>query len=138
MLSRQPSKSVGRANQLLTDSWQTPVRAILIVSNTRPQEGGLRHEASLGEQYDGSFDPSTEPAIDADLAARGDGAQGVVSVDWVNSDGSTAEVGHVFNAVRQDGYTFFVDGQTGNVQSTIGGLFPNLNIGAIRYMPIRR
>jgi hypothetical protein len=106
--------------------------------HTRPQEGGLRHEVSLGEQYDGSFDPSTEPVINADLAARGDGAQGVVSVDWVNPDGSTAEVGHVFNAVRQDGFTFFVDGQTGNVQSTIGGLFPNLNIGAIRYMPIRR
>ena len=50
-------------------------------------EGRILHEESVGEQYDGSFDPSSEAEIAADLAARGDGAQGVVSVDWINSDG---------------------------------------------------
>ena len=106
--------------------------------HTKSQKGGIRHEESVGEQYDGSFDPSSEAEIAGDLAARGDGAQGVVSVDWINSDGSTGEIGHVFNAVRQNGFDFFVDGQTENVRPTIGDLFPGARIAAIRYMPIRR
>jgi hypothetical protein len=77
-------------------------------------------------------------AIAADLAARGEGAQGVVSVDWRNPDGSTARIGHVFNAVQQDGFVFFFDGQTGAVRSTIADLFPGAEVAAVRYMPIQR
>ena len=55
---------------------------------SKPRQDGVRYEESLGDQYDASFDASSESQISQDLAARGEGAQGAVFADRLRPDGT--------------------------------------------------
>ena len=77
-----------------------------LYATSKTRADGTRYKESLGDQYDSHWDSSTEPQIARSLAARGEGAQGVVFVEWLKADGTAHDFGHFFNAVRKNGNTF--------------------------------
>ena len=50
--------------------------------------------------------------------------------DRLRPDGTPEDIGHYFQVVRKNGFDFYINGQTGDVATTIEALFPGQRIGA--------
>lgn len=91
---------------------------------------GLRSSAEVASDLGGSWAPTSEQGISDALGAAGDGARGVVNIAWEGSD-----VGHFINVVERGGTTFFVDGQSGQVATSLGQLYPGQAISGVWWIP---
>lgn len=82
---------------------------------------GAQALSILEKTYGGSFEPvGGQSAIEQQLLDAGPGARGIVYGSRVTPDGAP-DIGHVFNAVNEDGTVRFIDFQSGRPASFTDG-----------------
>ena len=91
---------------------------------------GVMGADAAADALGGSWESTSEQAIGDALQAAGDGSRGVIAVNWAGSS-----IGHAFNVVESGGITFYIDGQTGAVATSIGELFPGQAITGMWWIP---